>query len=181
DPSFLAEQLTTKGQVTALGSVMQEVGQQLGSSRLTGVIIFSDFANNSGVPPAGSGPQSPTARLGIPIYTVGVGATEAIDLPVDLQTDPKMKKAERSFLVVKLRQSGLEGQAVTVRVNGRKLSGELPAATGAEFNVGQRTVMLKNPVATIELPFTPAHSGRCEVMAVTDKLVAQDTSHNHQA
>ncbi|HZN33703.1 MAG TPA: hypothetical protein VFB80_07780, partial [Pirellulaceae bacterium] len=40
DPAYLAEQLTTKGQVTALGSVVHEVGQQFGSGRLAGVVLF---------------------------------------------------------------------------------------------------------------------------------------------
>ena len=73
------------------------------------MLVFSDFAHNAGIAPLGSGDQSPAARLGMPIYAVGVGASEAIDLAVDLQTDPKMKKAERSNLAVKLRQSGLDG------------------------------------------------------------------------
>ena len=77
-------------------------------------MLFSDFAHNSGIAPLGAGAQSPAARLGVPIYAVGVGATEAVDLAVDLQTDPKMKKAERSSVLVKLRQSGLAGQSVTV-------------------------------------------------------------------
>jgi hypothetical protein len=113
DPAHLAGQLTTSGQVTALGSAIQEIGQQFGSRRLAGVVLFSDFAHNSGPAPLSGGAQSAALRLGVPIHTVGVGATEAVDLAIDLQTDPKLKKAERSIISVQLRQAGLDGQAVT--------------------------------------------------------------------
>jgi hypothetical protein len=181
DSAFLAQQLTTKGQVTALGSVVHEVGQQFGSGRLAGVVLFSDFAHNSGVAPLGAGPQSPAARLGVPVYAVGLGATEAIDLAVDLQTDPKMKKAERSSLLVKLRQSGLEGQPVTVRVTGRKMSGDSPPASGAEVNIGQKTVTLSGNAQTIELPYTPEDSGRFEFSAVAEKLDGEVVEQNNTA
>ncbi|HEX5103580.1 MAG TPA: hypothetical protein VFV87_07215, partial [Pirellulaceae bacterium] len=124
DPKYLADQLSTKGKVTALGSVVHEIGQQFGAGRLAGVVVVSDFAHNSGASPLGTGGQSPVSRLGAPIYAVGVGATEAVDLAVDVQTDPKMKKAERSSVLVKLRQSGLTGQTVTVRVSAKKLGGD---------------------------------------------------------
>ena len=179
DTSYLADQLSTTGQVTALGSVVHEVGQQLGAGRLAGVILFSDFAHNSGVAPLGS-PQSPAARLGVPIYAVGVGATEAIDLAVDLQTDPKMKKAERSSILVKLRQSGLEGQAVTVRLTGRKLSGE-SAGGAVEFNIGQKPVLLGAALETIDFPFTPEEAGRFEFVATADKLPGEIVTQNNQA
>ena len=149
DPNKLAEQLTTKGQVTALGSVVSEVGQQFGSGRLAGVVMFSDFAHNSGVAPVGTGDQSPLTRLGAPIYTVGVGVTEAVDLAVDVQTDPKMKKAERSSVLVKLRQSGLAGRQVNVRVTGRKLSSETDEGS-SEVKVGERTVTLESGVESVE-------------------------------
>ena len=165
DSKHLAEQLTTKGQVTALGSVVSEVGQQFGSGRLAGVVMFSDFAQNSGIAPLGSSENSPVSRLGVPIYAVGVGVTEAVDLSVDLQTDPKMKKAERSSVLVKLRQSGLQGRSVTVTVMARKLGGEGPGESPAEIKVGEKTVTLQSSVETAELPFTPEESGRFEFTA----------------
>src|SRR5262249_34988030 len=78
------------------------------------------------------------------------------------------------------RQSGLDGQTVTVRVVGRKLSSE-SAAVSAEINVGQRTVTLKNPVETIDLPFTPDDSGRFEFTATADKLEGEVVAQNNQA
>ena len=180
DPRHLADQLSTKGQVTALGSVVHEVGQQFGSGRLAGVVVFSDFAHNSGIAPLGTGEQSPAARLGVPIYAVGLGATEAVDLAVDLQTDPKMKKAERSSVLVKLRQSGLAGQSASVHVTARRLS-DSGTAGGEEIAVGQKTVTLDGPVETVDLPFTPEESGRFEFVATAEKLDGEVVDQNNRA
>jgi len=177
DPGQLADQLSTKGQVTALGSVIEEVNQQFGSSRLAGVLLFSDFVNNAGISPLGGGGESPAKRLGVPVYTIGVGATEAIDLAVDLQTDPKMKKAERSSILVKLRQSGLEGQSVTVRLAAHKLSEQ--AAGEREIAVGQRTVTLSGSSETLDFPFTPREAGRFEFVATADALPGEVVSQNN--
>jgi hypothetical protein len=181
DAKHLADQLTTKGQVTALGSVVSEVGQQFGSGRLAGVVVFSDFAHNSGIAPLGSSENSPVSRLGVPIYTVGVGVTEAVDLSVDLQTDPKMKKAERSSVLVKLRQSGLQGRSVTVTVMARKLGGETPGEGTAEFKVGEKTLTLQSSVETADLPFTPEESGRFEFTASVDKVEGEIVDQNNRA
>src|SRR5205814_2418287 len=58
DPNHLAQQLKPTGQVTALGSVLDELGQQFSSRRLQAVILVSDFDQNSGPLPLG-GSQSP--------------------------------------------------------------------------------------------------------------------------
>ncbi len=181
DPEFLAAQLSTTGKVTAVGSVMTELSQQFGSSRLAGVVILSDFANNSGPSPIGSADQSLAARLGVPVYAVGLGVTEAVDLAVDLQTDPKMKKAERSTVMVKLRQSGLTGQTVSVSVMARKLSGEASSEMAESIKVGDRTVTLTAGVETVELPFTPDESGRFEFTATVDPVEGELIDQNNRA
>jgi hypothetical protein len=180
DRQHLASQLSTTGSVTALGSVVHEIGQQFGSGRLAGVVIVSDFAHNSGVPPLGKSEQSPAARLGVPVYAVGVGATEAVDLSIELQTDPKMKRAERSSVLVRLRQSGLAGQSATVGVTARRLGGDAASEGPAEVIVGQRTISLENPVETIDFPFTPEESGRFEFSATVDKLEGEIVDQNNR-
>jgi hypothetical protein len=181
DPALLAEQLTTTGQVTALGSVLSAVGQQFGSGRLAGVVLVSDFAHNSGVAPLGSSENSPVARLGVPIYAVGVGMTEAVDLAVDLQTDPKMKKAERSSVLVKLRQSGLQGQSVRVTVTARQLGGDAMGSPQGEIRVGDKSVTLQSAVETIDFPFTPEESGRFEFTASVEKVAGEIVDQNNRA
>jgi len=179
EPEHLADQLKATGQVTALGSALDEIQQQFGSRRLAAVVLFSDFDQNSGPSPV-AGTLSPAASLRVPIYTVGVGATEAIDLAVDLRTDAKMKKAERSALQVHVRQTGFDGQSATIRVTARKLSGEETAPAG-EIVIGQRLIVLNSPAQTIDLPFTPEDSGRFEFTATADKLEGDSISQNNQA
>ena len=179
DPAALADQLTTTGQVTALGSVLSAVGQQFGSGRLAGVVLVSDFAHNSGVAPLGSSDNSPLARLGVPVFAVGVGTTEAVDLAVELQTDPKMKKAERSNILVKLRQSGLQGESVRVSLTARHLGGDAMGSPAAEIKVGERTVTLHSGVEAVDFPFTPEESGRFEFTASADKQEGEIVDQNN--
>lgn len=179
DPRHLADQLTTAGQVTAVGNVLNDIAQQFGTSNLSGVVLFSDFANNSGATPlddrSGRG-MSPAKKLGVPIYTVGVGVTEALDLAVDLQTDPKMKKAERTNIVAKLRHTGLDGRMVNVRVTARPLTGQ-----SKEILVGEKSVTLAAGVDTVEFPFTPEDSGRFEFIAEVEPLEGEVVNDNNRA
>lgn len=181
DPTYIASQLSTKGQVTAIGSVVSELSQQFRSSRLAGVVILSDFATNAGPLPTGSAEQSLAARLGVPVYTVGLGATEAIDLAVDIQTDPRMKKAERSEVMVKLRQSGLDGQSISVSVTARKLSGESAGDLSEPIKVGDRIVTLNADTEIVTFPFTPDDSGRFEFTATVDPVEGEIVDQNNRA
>lgn len=182
DPQHVAKQLTAEGQVTALGALLDDIPQQLGSGNLAAVVIVSDFAHNSGPAPLGSSQTSPAAKLGVPIFTVGVGATQAVDLAVDLQTDPKMKKAERTNVLVKLKQSGLEGQRVNVSLSARRLAGELGSGGESEMVIGQRQVALGAAESlTIDFPFTPEESGRFEFSASVDPLDGEIVSDNNRA
>lgn len=178
DPRKLSEQLSTDGQVTALGDALDDVGRQFGTGGVQAVVMFSDFAHNSGVAPLGNQrgrEQSPASKLGVPVYTVGIGAVEAIDLGVDLQTDPKMKKAEKTNLLVKLQQSGLTGQSVNVRVTAR------PVAGGQEILVGERSVTLASAFDSVEFPFTPTESGRFEFHAEVQPLAGEAVEQNNRA
>ncbi|HPM83533.1 MAG TPA: hypothetical protein PLF81_22670, partial [Candidatus Anammoximicrobium sp.] len=184
DPKYVAGQLTTRGQVTALGAALNDMSQQFGAGNLAAVVMFSDFAQNSGVAPIGGQSESsssPAARLGVPVYTVGLGAIEALDLAVDLQTDPKMKRAERTNVLAKLRQSGLQDRSVTVTVTARKLSGEFGASESAEILIGQKTVPLKTNLETVEFPFTPEDAGRFEFIAAVEPQDGEIVAENNRA
>jgi hypothetical protein len=141
-------------------------------------VLFSDFAHNAGEPPAGAG--APAEKLGVPVYAVGLGATESVDLAVDLQTDLRMKKAERSPLTVKLRQSGLNDQTATVSLIARRMSGET-AGEGNEIQIGEKTVTLSSSVEAVEFPFTPDESGRFEFVATVDKLPGEIVDQNNRS
>jgi hypothetical protein len=183
DPPHIAEQLSTHGQVTAIGSAISDASNQFGASNLAGVLLLSDFAQNAGPSPLGERAFAPAARLNAPIYTVGFGAVEAVDIAVDLQTDPKMKKAERSTILVKLRQSGLDDrrQTVTVTLTGRRLSGASDETSGEPITIGTKQVPIDSPVHTVEFPYMPQESGRFEFSASVDPVEGEIVEQNNRA
>jgi hypothetical protein len=183
-PEHVAGQLTNTGQVTALGAMFDDAAAQA-NRNLAGVVLVSDFQHNSGAAPLGLETRreaAPAFRLAAPIHTVGVGALEAIDLAVDLQTNPKMKRAERTTLFVKVRQTGLEGQDVNVRVIGRRLSGqgqEAGAPGAGDIVVGEKDVRLEGPVQQIEFPYTPEEAGKFEFIAEALPLPGESVEQNN--
>lgn len=175
-----AEQLTATGQVTALGSVLRDLREQSGSANLAAVVLFSDFAHNSGASPLGEGARSPLRIAGIPIHTVGLGAIETLDVAVDLQTDLKMKKAERSSVLAKIRQTGLQGRPAQVRLVARRLGG-IEGVAAPEVVVGETTVTLNSAVETAEFPFTPQESGLFEFALSVEPLEGEVVRENNVA
>jgi hypothetical protein len=180
DPVAWSEQLGTTGQVTALGNVLDDASQQTASGHLAGVILLSDFAHNSGLSPLTGGADSPLARLGVPVYTVGVGAVETVDLAVDIQVPPTMKKGERDEISVKLRAAGLRGQTATVQVTARKLGGE-EGETHAPIVIGQRTQLLGDDIPPLSFPFTPADAGRFQFSAYVTPLPGEVLDQNNHS
>lgn len=183
DPAFLAEQLTTKGQVTALGSVLADARQQSGAGNLAGVVLFSDFANNAGIAPLGDGAgrqASAAVRLNVPIYTVGIGASEAVDLAVDVQTQPKIRRAENTNVLVKLQHSGLQGRVVNVKVSAQKLTGE-QGDIAEVTTVGEKTVTLATTSDVVELPFQPKEAGRFRFVAEVEPIEGEIVEENNTA
>lgn len=172
DPEYLAEQLTTTGQVTALGSVLTDSRQQFGSSNLAGVVLVSDFAHNAGMPPLGgqAGRQeSPALRLGAPVFTVGVGATESANLRLAVQLEPKIRRAEKTTVLVKLQSTGLQGRRVNVKVTAQRLSGD--AGSVDEITpVGEQSVTIETPSDIVEFPFQPQDAGRFRFIAEVEPL-----------
>jgi hypothetical protein len=180
DGVSLAADLRAEGQVTALGSVLTELRQQPGQRELAAVVLFSDFAQNAGVSPLGTDARSPARVLGKPLYTVGFGPREALDVAVELLTDPRMKRAERTTLSVQLRQAGMTGMEAEVRLTARPLDRAVSVDV-QPLEIGRRTVTLTNPTETLEFPFTPATAGRFEFAAEVTPLTGETLAENNRA
>jgi hypothetical protein len=162
------------GPVTAIGDGLEELARRQPDGNLAGVVLFSDFDQNAGLPPVVT-----ARRLSAPIYTVGVGPETAVDLAVDLLAPPTMKKAETSTLVATVRQRELEQTPVTVRVFAVP-----PTMTGSEpvqTLVGERTVTLTAPTQTVEFSYTPDQSGRFSFAAEVDPVVGETVTQNNRA
>jgi hypothetical protein len=172
DPKALAEELTTRGPVTALGGALADLARRHSSQHLAGVVVFSDFDQNSG--PA---PLAAARQLNVPIYAVGVGPEVAVDLAVDLEAPLLMKKGEASTLTVTVRQTDLDGRMVPVRVTARPVSGD----TTVRQPVGEQQVQLTGPSTTIRFPFTPTETGRFVFIAESDPQEGEVLRQNNVA
>jgi hypothetical protein len=175
DGKKLAEQLTTDGKVTAIGAALNDLGRRHATSNLGGVVLFSDFNQNSG-PPA----VEAARRLGVEVHTVGLGATTAADLAVELQAPVKVKKDERASIEVTLRQQGLDGQAAHVRLFAEPLGG-LQGAVGSRVELADKTVPLTAAFQTIEFPYVPDRAGRFVLAAEADPLPGEIVQENNRA
>ena len=171
-----AADLSTAGQVTAIGQALDDLAARHAAGNLAGVVVVSDFDQNTGPPPAAR-----ARALGVPVYAVGVGPADALDLAVDLQAPPLMKKAERSTIVVGLKQTGLDGQTASVVVTARPRGTAGDADGAGSILVGQRQVELAGPAASVEFPFTPELTGQFEFAAEVAPLAGESIDDNNRA
>lgn len=174
DPAHLAGQLTTQGQLTAIGAALEDLMRRQPSSQLAGVVIFSDFNQN-----AGPSPLAVADRLGVPVHTIGVGPTAAVDLALDLQVPPLLKKDERTNLVATVRQEGLSGKTIAVRFTAQQLGGTGPPKP--PIPIGTKPLRLEGPVQMTELPFTPTETGRFLIRASVEAEPGEIVQQNNQA
>lgn len=175
DPDHLAGQLTTQGQVTALGAAIGELGRQYASSSLAGLVIVSDFNQNAGAPALEAARQ-----LGVKVYTIGVGPEAAADVAVNLQAPLVTKKDERATLVVTLHQQALAGTVVSVRLTAR------PIAAGGQQRgqaklLGEKSVRLADAVQTLDFPYLPNETGRFELSAEVTPVAGEVVQENNRA
>lgn len=176
DPDRAASLLSTGGQVTALGKAFESLAQRRSTGNLAGVVMVSDFDQNAGPPPI-----QRAKNLGVPVYTIGVGPVAAVDLGVDLQAPPIMKKGERSSLQVTLRQTGLAGQAVAVNLTAARLEADGSTPAAARTPVGEKTVTLTGPTQTLDFSFIPPDAGRYVFTTDAPILSGETVEQNNHA
>ncbi len=163
DPEKTLPELTTEGQVTALGTAFEDLALRHQTGNLAGLLVVSDFNRN-----AGPLPEEAAKKLKVPIFAVGVGAKTAVDLALDhLEAPVKMKKAEESSLTVTLRHQDLEGQSVHVRLTARKIDAEEKTEP---ILVGEKEVTLADSKVSVDFPFTPKETGRFLFFAEAGRL-----------
>jgi hypothetical protein len=179
DPAFLSKQLTTKGQLTAIGTAFDDLAQRHSTSNLAGVVMFSDFGNNNGPAPAGT-PDSPVKRLGVPVYAVGVGPQTAVDLATELEMPRQLKKAERQEIKVILRQTGLEGRRAKISLVARRKIGPDVSDTDV-IEIGSREVPLLGPTVEERFDFVPQQTGEFEFAADVEHLEGQVVDQGNHA
>jgi hypothetical protein len=175
DPNHLADRLGTEGQVTALGAALHDLGRRHATANLAGMVIFSDFDNNSGPSPL------PAAKeLGVQVFTVGVGAATAVDLSVDVQAPLHVKKDERGAVTVTVRQQGLDGQTVNVLLSAQQLGGEEGQSEEIR-TIDDKPLTLAGPSQQVEFAYIPDKSGRFVLIAEVEPVPGETIKDNNRA
>ena len=173
--SELAGQWQTAGTVTALGDAFEDLARKHATDNLAGVLVLSDFDQN-----AGAAPLAAAKKLGVPVFTVGVGPLTAVDLSVDLLAPPTMKKAESSTITVTVRQRELENASVHVKLFAHQ-PGESTNGEPVRTLVGEKTVTITGSSAPVEFPYTPDATGRFLFTAEVDPVEGEVVTQNNKA
>lgn len=181
DGEKLAAALSSRGQVTNLASALASLAGKHASSRLAGVVIFSDFDQNAGGPAAG-GPTMPAERLGVPIYAVGVGPERARDAKAEVSFAAVMRQGDKRTISVSVEQQGLENRPATVRVVAKRLSGGEEGRAEAEpIQVGSREVVLSSGTLVESFDFVPSEPGVYDVTGELVPLAEETATDNNRA
>ncbi len=182
----IAEQLTTKGQVTAIGKAFEDLSLRHATNNLAGLVVVSDFGQNTGIAPvgaasSGSTGQSPAVKLGKPIYTLGIGPEAAVDLGVDLEAPLVMKKGESETITASIRQNGLEGRRVSIKLTARRLAMVGDTGEGEPINLGSKEVDLSGSTVAAIFPYTPQDTGRFRFTAEVEPVEGEVVRLNNRA
>ncbi|MEX2185720.1 MAG: hypothetical protein WD875_02955 [Pirellulales bacterium] len=182
DAKKLADALSSDGQVTNLSSALASLAGKHASSRLSGVVIFSDFDKNSGGEPAGS-ETTPAERLGVPIYAVGIGPEHARDAKVKVfLATTVMRQGDKRSIAVSVEHEGLAGRTATVRLIAQRLAaGDEGQGDAEPIEVGSREVTLGEVDPLIEsFDFVPTEPGMYDVTAEIDSLEEETATDNNR-
>lgn len=176
DIAKVAARLDHSGKVTAIGAALDALVRQSRKSTLQGIVLFSDFQQNSG-----TSAEEAASRIGVPIYTVGLGPDDVKDLGLSLQAPLLMKKAEKSTLAIHLRQSDMDDQNVTVKVVATPVNADGSLGSGVGQVVQEKVVKLTDDVTTLDVTYTPETAGRFIISARVEPQDGEVVTDNNQA
>lgn len=165
----------TTGNVTALGDAFEDLARKHASDNLAAVMVISDFDQN-----AGTAPLAAAKKLGVPVFTVGVGPLTAVDLSIDLLAPPTMKKAESSTINVTVRQRELDNASVRVKLYAHQ-PGEMTGDEPARTLIGEKSVTIAGTSEQVEFPYTPELTGRFIFTAEVEPVEGEVVTQNNRA
>lgn len=176
DVERLVSQWNPGGDVTALGAALADLARRHASGQLSALVVFSDFNQNAG-PPA----VAAARELGVPLLTVGVGPAAAVDLALTIDAPLHVKKDEQGTIAVVVRQQGLDGQTIQVRLSAGQ-AGEADAAASAFEPIGEKTVTLESASQQrIDFPYVPERAGRFTLLAEVEPVAGEVVEENNRA
>ncbi|WP_010587768.1 hypothetical protein [Schlesneria paludicola] len=168
----IARDWSTTGRMTALGDAFEDLARKRTTESLSAVLVLSDFNQNSG-----TAALAAAKKLGVPVFTVGVGPQSAIDLSVELIATSKIKKAESSTINVVIHKNDADETPVQTRLSIRPFG-----STSADSQlIGETTSTLTGNSSTVEFSYTPDSAGRFILVAEVDPIEGEVITQNNQA
>ena len=161
------DRLDGKGTLTALGDAMREVVQRKRGQPLSGVLIVTDGASNSGLSPLEA--AATAKQEGVPLYIYGVGITSPRDIIVAGIYAPDI-----SFVKDEVR--------VNVRVRSQGLAGEtarLVLKLGTEKIAEEEIRFAGDAEQLVALKFTPERTGDFELEASIEPRADETVKDNN--
>jgi uncharacterized membrane protein len=149
-----------------------KAGESGGTRKLSGVILFSDGADNADLASGLTGrPKQALEQLGVPVTTVAVGKGGLTDLAIDAVRVDDFAFVRNSITAeVEIHGRGFSDQAVQVVL---KREGQVVASKVATFTSNDET-------QTVKFTFTPDQTGRfvynVSVPVYPEEVVAENNS-----
>ncbi len=185
----LAARLTGAARPTDLNAALRKLAALRRGAPVAAVIMFSDFAHNTGDSPIArsTGGVSAAELLAAPISTIGLGEAASRDISVQLLSDARWKRGEETFVVAKVRQQGFEGQSIRLTIRGEERvtgdsGGNVNSNQGSSIRlrIGEKNVSLNGAETYVEFPFTPRVAGAFSIIAETEVLAGEQQRENNR-
>lgn len=184
------------GELTALGSALDNLGREVRQQRTLGILLLSDGAQRA-LPPDDIDPLVAARKLATeqaPVYTVGYGATAlsstTMDLALtDLLVDPVVFERKLVPLKVQLKSLGAARQKARVRVlvedrRGKTIgqSGEMIAASATQNAKVMTEVEIRgnDDTRTLDLSFVPQQPGELKIAVEVESLDGEVIQKNNR-
>ncbi|PTX92026.1 hypothetical protein DB346_24035 [Verrucomicrobia bacterium LW23] len=169
DISSFFQDIRPTDSATGIGEGMRQVLEQNRGQAIAGMLVITDGANNSGLPPGEA------ARIAleqnIPLFIYGIGVTTPADLIVQELSAPKLAFVkQRVDVKFKLRAQGFTGrQIVATLKSGNKVLAE------------EKVVILQDGEQEVALHFTPQELGDLTLEASVPALPEEVAKENNKA
>ncbi|MBN2505599.1 MAG: hypothetical protein JXQ71_02780 [Verrucomicrobia bacterium] len=162
------DRLTATNPLTALGDALREVMARKRGQPLAGVLVVTDGANNSGMPPGEAALLA--RREGLPLYIYGVGITSPRDvILVNLFAPDVTFARDEMTAAARVRTRGMNGRNADLVL---KLNGQTVASQTVTFGAdGEQVVPLR---------FIPAAVGEFDLEAVVVPQADENVQDNNR-
>jgi hypothetical protein len=170
---WLAEMAAIQGGQTAIGGSLRETINLNRGQSPVGILLFSDFQNNSGLSPVDA-----MKNQEIPVYAVGIGIDKPKDVAVtSVMVDPVVFVRDDAQVVVSIRSGGLDQR------KGRVVLKEMIPKPGLEKEdekiLDSKEITFDGKDQTFTLKFSTTEERRYTLAAGVEIIDGETTADNN--